>query len=135
VLDAMLNAMLTDAVAESSRRLAELDAKLVDDVRNADDAVVALSPGMAEMANELESFLVERVYRHSRLVRMDAKARRFIERLFKAYVEIPNMLPERFARRIDAQGVHRVVCDYIAGMTDRYCQDDYTKLFEPFERV
>jgi len=79
--------------------------------------------------------MAERVYRHHRLVRMDAKARRFIERLFEAYVASPNMLPPRFAARIDEQGVHRVVCDYIAGMTDRFCQDDYRRLFEPFERV
>jgi dGTPase len=135
VLDAMLATLMADVVTESKRRIEALEPHLTDDVRNASDAVVSLSPDMSEKANELESFLVERVYRHPRLVRMDAKARRFIERLFKAYVEIPNMLPERFFRRIDAQGVHRVVCDYIAGMTDRYCQDDYTKLFEPFERV
>jgi dGTPase len=75
------------------------------------------------------------VYRHPRLVRMDVKARRFIGRLFQAYVDDPQMLPPRFAGRLDDQGPHRVVCDYVAGMTDRFCQDDYKRLFEPFERV
>ena len=135
VLDALQYALLRDVVAESQRRLEALDPKLADDVRNADDAVVGLSDAAAEKLNELESFLVQQVYRHHRLVRMDAKARRFIERLFNAYVESPHMLPRRFADRIDEQGVHRVVCDYVAGMTDRFCQDDYKRLFEPFERV
>lgn len=135
VLDRLQAALLADVIAETTRRLDALSLKLPDDVRNADQAVVGLAADMTEKANELEAFLVERVYRHHRLARMDAKARRFIERLFAAYVEHPNMLPPRFARRIDEQGVRRVVCDYLAGMTDRFCQDDYRRLFEPFERV
>ena len=135
VLDRLLNTLLADAATESKRRIEALRPRLIDDVRTADDMVVALSSDMAARVNELEAFLVERVYHHHRLVRMDAKARRLIERLFNAYVENANMLPPRFAARIDEQGTHRVVCDYIAGMTDRFCQDDYMRLFEPFERV
>jgi len=135
ILDALQHCLLTDVITESRRRIEALAPHLADDVRVADRAMVAMSAEMSEQANELESFLVERVYRHHRLVRMDAKARGFIERLFGAYVENPNMLPPRFVARIDEQGVHRVVCDYIAGMTDRFCQDDYRRLFEPFERV
>ncbi len=135
ILDGIQNRMLADVVEESTRRIESLDPKIVDDIRNADDAVVAMSKEMLEMSGELEAFLFERVYRHHRLVRMDAKARRIIEKLFNAYLDRPNMLPERFFNRIDEQGVSRVVCDYIAGMTDRYCQDDYRRLFEPFERV
>jgi dGTPase len=135
VLDRLLHAVLDNVTAESRRRLAALDPRLPDDIRTADGFVVAVSAGMAEQLNELEAFLVERVYRHHRLVRMDTKARSFIERLFHAYVANPAMLPDRFSRRIDEQGTHRVVCDYIAGMTDRFCQDDYKRLFEPFERV
>ncbi len=135
ILDRLQLMLLDDVVTEASRRLTDLDADLTDDVRAAEEAVVAFSPQVAGELNALEAFLVERVYRHHRLVRMDAKARRFIERLFCAYIDNPNMLPPRFAARIDEQGVHRVVCDYIAGMTDRFCQDDYSRLFEPFERV
>jgi dGTPase len=135
VLDRMLHELLADVTAESGRRLADQNPQLIDDIRVADDAYVALSSNMEERVNELEAFLVERVYRHHRLVRMDAKARRFIERLFNAYVENPNMLPPRFVSRLDEQGTQRVVCDYIAGMTDRFCQDDYVRLFQPFERV
>ncbi len=135
VLDKLLDMLVADVVAESSRRIDRLAPKIIDDVRNADGAVVELSAEISARVNQLESFLIERVYHHHRLARMDTKARRFIERLFGAYVENPKMLPPRFARRIDEQGVHRVVCDYIAGMTDRFCQDDYTRLFEPFERV
>lgn len=135
VLDNMLNAMLLDAVAESGTRLAGTNPASVDDVRACETMLVSLSPEMEGKAAALEAFLFERVYRHAQLVRMDAKAHRFIERLFNAYVQNPRMLPARFLGRVDEQGVHRVVCDYIAGMTDRFCQDDYRRLFEPFERV
>jgi dGTPase len=135
VLDRLQHLLLADVIAETQRRIAEVQPRLIDDVRGGERGLVGFSTALSERANELEAFLVARVYRHHRLVRMDVKARRFIERLFAAYVENPNMLPPRFAARIDEQGVHRVVCDYIAGMTDRFCQDDYRRLFEPFERV
>ncbi len=135
VLDRLGNLLIADVVEETGKRIAANDPKLVDDLRLMKDGVVALSDSRNKQLNELELFLVEHVYHHHRLVRMDAKARRFIERLFHAYVENSAMLPPRFTQRIDEQGVHRVVCDYIAGMTDRFCQDDYLRMFEPFERV
>jgi len=135
ILDALLNTLLADVIAESRRRIAAARPETPKAVRQAANPLVAFSDAMSSPARELESFLLGRVYRHARLVRMDAKARRFIERLFAAYAADPRMLPERYFRRVDEQGVHRVVCDYIAGMTDRFCQDDYKRLFEPFERV
>ena len=66
---------------------------------------------------------------------MDAKGRRFIERMFEAYVAEPRLLPPRYVRRMDRVGTKRVIADYIAGMTDRFCQDEYKRLFHPFERV
>ena len=83
----------------------------------------------------LERFLAVNVYKHHRLIRMDEKAARFIGRLFDAYVAEPRLMPPRFAARTDEFGNHRVACDYVAGMTDRFCQDEYKRLFEPFERV
>jgi dGTPase len=135
ILDAMLNLLLRDVIEESQRRIADCNPSTVDDVRQGPKPLVAISGAFRSRLEPLESFLFERVYRHPRLVRMDVKARRFIGRLFQAYVDDPQMLPPRFARRLDEQGPHRVVCDYVAGMTDRFCQDDYKRLFEPFERV
>ncbi len=77
----------------------------------------------------------ERVYHHSRLIRMDDKAGRLIDQIFNVYLAEPKLLPPRFERRVKEQGLHRVICDYIAGMTDRFCQEEFRRLFEPFERV
>ncbi len=135
VLNAVVDRMVADCARATSAELERIAAGDVDDVRAHSQSVVTFSETEFTNLRELEGFLAERVYRHYRLVRMDAKARRFIEQIFAAYVQDPAMLPPRFARRLDAHGVKRVVCDYIAGMTDRYCQDEYQRLFEPHERV
>ncbi|MBI1992608.1 MAG: deoxyguanosinetriphosphate triphosphohydrolase, partial [Candidatus Omnitrophica bacterium] len=75
-------------------------------------------------------------YHHYRVVRMADKAKRFLTELFQLYLKKPEQLPNTTRSRIGrGEDPHRVVCDYIAGMTDRYCLEEYKKLFDPFERV
>ncbi|MCK4660537.1 MAG: deoxyguanosinetriphosphate triphosphohydrolase [Phycisphaerae bacterium] len=131
ILDRLWDLLLMDVIAESQKRAERFEPATVDQARGTPDPIVSFSAEMSASVGLLESFLRENVYHHPRLVRMDDRARRFIERLFEAYQANPAMLPQRFARRIDQQGVHRVVCDYIAGMTDRFCQEDYKRMFEP----
>ncbi len=66
---------------------------------------------------------------------MSTKAKRFIGDLFKVYVDKPEQLPTNIEKRVSIDGVRRAVCDYIAGMTDRYALDEYKKLFDPYEKV
>ena len=66
---------------------------------------------------------------------MSDKARRFIAELFRVYLEKPEQLPPSDQKKTGKAGIHRVICDYIAGMTDRYALDEYKKLFDPYERV
>jgi len=75
------------------------------------------------------------VYRHWRVNRMASKARRFVTELYEAYVSEPNNLPPEYQERAQGEGLEQTVCDYIAGMTDRYAQDEYLKLFVPYEHV
>ncbi len=135
ILDGLEALMMDDVVRESRRWLAAAKVASLDDVRACREPLVGFSAEMDSRIRELETFLLEHVYRSPRLIRMDAKARRFIEQLFDAYLAEPRMLPPRFTARIEQQGLHRVICDYMAGMTDRFCQDEYKRLFEPFERV
>jgi dGTPase len=97
--------------------------------------LIGFSEAMQARKEELGSFLFDNVYRHYRVARMASKAKRFIAELFAAYVADARQLPPEYQERCAEEGVHRVACDYIAGMTDRYAQDEYTKLFHPFERV
>jgi dGTPase len=107
----------------------------VDDVRRAGRRLVAYSPEMAGRVRELKDFLFRNMYRHYRVVRMGKKAGRIIRDLFESFVAEPLQLPPHYQERIPADGLHRVVCDYIAGMTDRFALDEHRKLFDPLERV
>ncbi len=135
IVDAMIDRLLDDAATHTAARLRESRVDSADAVRRLEHGLVDFSPPGQALVAELRAFLLDHFYRHHRLIRMDAKARRFVREVFRAYSEQPRMLPPRFAARIEEQGAHRVICDYIAGMTDRYCQDEYKRLFEPFERV
>ena len=90
---------------------------------------------MAAHVKELKEFLLRNMYRHYRVVRMGDKAGRILRDLFQSYVAEPRQLPPRFQQQMELDGLHRVVCDYIAGMTDRFAVDEHQKLFDPMVRV
>jgi dGTPase len=90
---------------------------------------------MRRLKAGLEEFLHRRVYRHYRVMRMTRKGRRVLQRLFEEFCQVPELLPERYAQRALAGNRQRVVCDYLAGMTDRYAQEEYRRLFQPDARV
>jgi dGTPase len=89
------------------------------------------------MNRELKAFLMSNFYRHPRVVRMAVKAQRLLTALFEAYVTEPQQLPLEIQARIrrGPDSPQRVICDYIAGMTDRYAISEYQKLFDPEARV
>ncbi|MEW6776518.1 MAG: deoxyguanosinetriphosphate triphosphohydrolase, partial [Bdellovibrionota bacterium] len=74
-------------------------------------------------------------YQHPRVERMLIKCRRILESLFPVYLENPKLLPAAYLRRSEEQGLTRAVCDYVAGMTDRFAMGEYERLFEPTEKV
>jgi len=66
---------------------------------------------------------------------MTTKARRFVTKIFEAYQANPDQLRPDYRRRADTDGLERVIADYVAGMTDRFAQNEYRRLYEPFEQV
>jgi dGTPase len=90
---------------------------------------------MARGKGQVQGFLQSEFYRHHRVVVMSEKAKRFITALFGSYTANPDQLPPRFREWASQVGVPRAVADYIAGMTDRYAQDEYRRLFHPFENI
>ncbi len=107
----------------------------VEDVRRAGRRLVGYSEEMAALVPELKDFLLKNMYRHYRVVRMGDKAGRLLRDLFHSYVSEPLQLPPQYQGRIAQDGTERVVCDYIAGMTDRFALDEHRKLFDPLVRV
>jgi dGTPase len=132
---ALINLEVTDLIEHSQKLLAEDGVRTVEDVRHAGRNLVDFSPHMRELKAELEQFHMDRVYRHYRVARMATKARRFVQEIFTEYLDNPEQLPPEYFARIAGEGPHRVIADYIAGMTDRYAQDESKRLFYPFERV
>jgi dGTPase len=131
----LIDLMASDAINTSEQAIRDAKVRSLDDVRAAGGRLVRLSDGLAPKVMELATFLGGRVYRHYRVARMMTKAKRFISQIFQAYLANPDQLPPKYHEQADAEGLHRAICDYIAGMTDRYAQDEYQRLYEPFERV
>jgi len=66
---------------------------------------------------------------------MSSKAKMVVDGLFRAYVENTMLLPKKYQKKLEEESQERIICDYIAGMTDRYALDEYKKLFDPFAKV
>jgi dGTPase len=135
VVRALIDWQVTDLLEHTRQRLWQARVRSVEDVRAAADVLVGPGSEVRRLKAGLEAFLRERVYRHHRVLRMAAKGRRVLESLFAEFCRAPGLLPERYACRVDREGRERVVCDYLAGMTDRYAQDEYLRLFQPYAPV
>ncbi len=131
----LLGLLITDTIEETARRLQATGVQSPDDVRALPENVVAASPATHAMTRELKHFLYEHLYRHPRVMRMQIKAERVVTALFEAYLAEPGQLPREEQAKLEERSLHRVICDYIAGMTDRYALQEYAKMFDPQERV
>ncbi len=131
----LINMEVSDLCETTLANVRRLGLDSPDTVRAAKEPAVRFSSEMDRHKKELQHFLNQSVYRHYRVLIMSEKAGRFIRELFEAYTANPATLPPRFQEWAKEVGVPRAVSDYIAGMTDRYCQDEYRKLFHPFENV
>ncbi|MCC6325220.1 MAG: deoxyguanosinetriphosphate triphosphohydrolase [Candidatus Brocadia sp.] len=131
----LINLEVTDLIETTVSRMKQEGIKTVRDVREYPRLIVSFSPTLSEQKKNLQEFLFKNVYQHYRVVRMADKAKRFLEELFIAFIKNPKQLPFEYQRWIEEAGLYQAVCDYIAGMTDRFAQDEYKKLFYPYERV
>jgi len=133
----IINAQVTDLVSLMVRRIEENNINSLDDVRRRKGLIAGFSPEMDCMNRELKAFLMKNLYHHYRVIRMADKAERIISELFRAYVREPKLLPPGNYARVESGKVaqKRVICDYIAGMTDRFALKEYGRLFDPFEKV
>ena len=131
----LLGILIDDVLTETARRIEVAAPVSSSELQLLPENVVATTPEMAEMLSELKRFLMDRLYRHPRVMRMQIKAERIITAVFQAYVAEPRQLPYWEQDKIGDRDLYRVVCDYIAGMTDRYALQEYAKLFDPLERV
>ena len=107
------------------------------EARNAEERLVSFSKSIEQSRKELRTFLYNSLYCHWKVLRMSDKAKRFVESLFNVYIYSPYLLPPSFEKKIktNKNNIKRTVCDFIAGMTDRFALNEYKRLFDPNEKV
>ncbi|MGH7024007.1 MAG: deoxyguanosinetriphosphate triphosphohydrolase [Caulobacteraceae bacterium] len=128
----MIGEMVADVLVETAKRVEGGGVASPDDVRGLGRALVAFSETMTEDLARLRAFLHERMYRHWRVNRSRSQARRLLAEMFALFLAEPDVLPAEWYARLkdlDEAARARVICDYIAGMTDRFAIDEHRRLF------
>lgn len=124
---------VTDLVTATSAKIDASGAASALDLQKLDHNVIGWSEEYVGMNRQLKRLLFSKMYRQYRVVRMATKAEHFLSDLFEAYTAEPAILPPTAQLRVAEIGLYRAVCDYIAGMTDRFALDEHSKLFDPHQ--
>jgi dGTPase len=135
MIRALIDWQVGDLLEHTRQRLRQEQIRSVAQVRAFPGALVDFSPEVRALKTQLEEFLRQQVYHHYRVQRMANKGSRIVSQLFAEFCRRPLLLPERYSRRVGSGRPERTVCDYVAGMTDRYAQDEFLRLFQPYASV
>ena len=133
----VIDEQVTDLLNETTLRIGKFAVKSVEDVRHCAEELAAMSAEFRIQFLEMKKYLYDNMYRHSRVTRMESKSAKVIQGLFTLYESNPDILPTTTREKIKnkVEPARRVICDYIAGMTDRFAIEEYEKLTEPSLRV
>jgi dGTPase len=134
-ISSLIGMLISDICTTTSTNIDTYGIASRDDLRRVNRVIVHFTEDITARNLALKRFLFQNLYRHYKVDKMRVKAEIFITRLFETYLRHPNLLPPKYQARLERSGLQRVVCDYIAGMTDRFALDEYKRLFEPYERV
>ena len=123
IIRRMIGTVVTDLIEETQRRIETSGVSSIDDVREAGEPLVQMSPEVYAQHVSLKRFLNEHLYRHEQKLEMTRRAQTIVRELFEAYSGDPTLMPQEFSQKaasVDGAERARVIADYIAGMTDRY---------------
>jgi dGTPase len=129
VLHELIDWQVSELVERAAERLAADGVQSVAAVRRSERTLIEVGTGLAELKRELEAFLFQRVYCHPQVLRLRERAQSMLSEMFAGYLARPELMPPRFVARGELVGLRRAVADYLAGMTDRYAQQEYERLF------
>ena len=135
IIRSLINLQVTDLIETSEAWLKDRHIRSPQEVQKSKERAIRFSPSMTEKRLPLKKYLMDHLYRHYRVIRMSDKAKRILKGLFEVYSQNPEQLPPTFSSRLNQESPYRVICDYIAGMTDRFALDEYKRFFDPYERV
>lgn len=128
----LIGYMVSDVLEETRARLKFHNPQSAQDIRELDRSVVAFSEGFRTKEKALRTFLYDNMYRHYKVNRMMGQASRVVSELFELFIEDPDILPTELRRQCDGartETTARVICDYIASMTDNFALAEHRKLF------
>jgi len=128
----LVGLLVTDMIQATDVRLKESGVKSALDIQRLTFNLIGYCEDMQRRNRELKDFLYNKLYRHYRVVRMQVKAEQIIADLFTAYRAEPLILPDHVQQWIPGRGLERTICDYIAGMTDRYAIEEHARLHDPY---
>lgn len=122
---------VTDAVETSSKRLDKSGVSSVEELQLLTNNIVSFSTELTDLNRQIKDFLYQFLYRHPRVYRMQMNAERILSALFDSYAKYPEILPQEVQSKIKDGKFHRMICDYIAGMTDRFAMHEHSRMFDP----
>ena len=124
----IIDVQVQDVVQTSADSIAHAKVHSEDEVRRQPAPLIRYSDELLEANRELRRFLYQNVYYHPRVAKVNERACEMLRSVFEAYVREPNSLGAAATKRIESEGLHRTICDYIAGMTDRYLLEEHARL-------
>jgi dGTPase len=131
----LINLLVTDLIETSRQELNQRRIESAEQVRELSGPVLGFCESLQERKEELEDYLHEALYRDYRVTTVTRSARRFVKAIFQELVRDKRQLPPEHRLWAEQVGAHRAVCDYVAGMTDRYAQDRYLQMFQPYQKL
>jgi dGTPase len=124
----IIDVQVRDVIATSANSIVDAKVGSADDVRKRPRPLIRYSEELLEANRALRKFLYANVYYHPRVAEVNRRACEMLRKVFESYIADPSGLGETAAKRIEKEGLHRTVCDYIAGMTDRYLMEEYARI-------
>jgi dGTPase len=128
IIREIIDMQVRDVIMTSARSIADAGVQTAAEARRQPAPLVRYGDALTRANGELRKFLYQNVYYHPRVADVNRRACQMLKRVFDVYLADPEQLGEAAAKRIETEGLHRTVCDYIAGMTDRYLIEEYTRI-------
>ncbi|CAA9211006.1 MAG: Deoxyguanosinetriphosphate triphosphohydrolase [uncultured Chthoniobacterales bacterium] len=124
----IIDVQVRDVITSSAGAIEDAGVRSAAEVRAQERPLIRYSDELLRANSELRRFLYKNVYYHPRVAEVNRRACEMLHAVFDEYVLRPELLGEGASRRIEGEGLHRTVCDYIAGMTDRYLIEEHARL-------
>ena len=134
IIRRLIGLEVEDIIEATDQTIRQSGVQSVEALQQLPHNVIGFSETMRRNNRELKDFLYRNLYKNHRVIRMQVKAEQIIEDLFNAYKAEPLMLPGHIQPSIEKQGLERAICDYIAGMTDRFAVEEHQKIYNPVRR-